>query len=234
MSTAADRKKAREVYLATLKQQREEVTVAANAAAPMAPTAAYANREEKMNAREKMLEEKRLKFLQKSGKLPPSDTDTGAHNTGISPPASSVASVPTRFQPALQQQRDGETATLQTEQQHTAGPSAPANSLQAGKHGDDGMNTLATRYGKKDDPVYRPKPKNTVSAPPPHSSDPFRNGHQSDSPKKQGDPFAQNLGPQQLTGVRDGGGSGGGGDDDSGGLRNIGKHLFLFHLHHVV
>ena len=213
MSTAADRKKAREVYLATLNQQRDEnKTTAQPTPTPAAPVA-FSSREQKLNAREQMLEEKRQKFLQKSGKLPISSDNSAGNSGNTNPPPTTM---PPRFQPPQQQ--------LQQPQQPQ--PSAERNaypeSLQAGKHGDDGANTLATRYGQKDDPVYRPKPKPKVVslAPPPPSSDeedPFHTGtlqpssdSQQHATSTQKDPFAHTINPRGMQTMNAGAGAGAG------------------------
>jgi hypothetical protein len=232
MSTAADRKKAREVYLATLNQQRDEAT-ATTKPAPGPPSApvAYSSREQKMNAREKMLEEKRLKFLQKSGKVPdPASAAASGDNSNSKSSSDPVNGAPTasalppRFAQQQQQQPSLQQPPQQQPPQQQQPPveiTAPPTSLQAGKHGDDGMNVLANRYGKRDDPIYRPKPKQKVevAASSPASSDPFATGDlnlsrdqtlaNADSTSVQKDPFAHTIRPQQMNAVNVAGGGGG-------------------------
>jgi hypothetical protein len=226
MSTAADRKKAREIYLATLNQQRDEAAVTAKPSSkPPGPPVAYSSREEKLNAREKMLEEKRQKFLQKSGKLSSGDNNNNDNNgNGNGNGNGNVAGNVPRFQPPQQQQQ-------QQQEQHRPPQqpvenTAPPTSLQYGKHGDDGADTLAGRYGKKDDPVYRPKPKKieVIAAPPlaggAQDDDPFHDRQgQSSAPQSnnnsQRDPFAHTIQPEKLQSVNNGG----------GGLGSIGEKL---------
>ena len=204
-----------------------------------------------MTARDKMLEEKRQKFLKKTGQL--SDNNNN-NNNKRDPPPQQQQQQQQQVNYQQQQQVNPHHQHLQQQQQMNHPPHSHQQqqvdyshhqqqqqfnhhqhlqqqqmnhptSLQYGDKGDDGASEMAEIYGKKKDSYYRSKPKK-LQVVVPTSDDPFNDGQED---KKTGqddvknDPFSHTVRPKDMQSLNND-------DDVNSGLGIIGKLLLLLLL----